>query len=108
MLAKPRTIEYKPPDPIELQKAREKRYKEKKMWDILREVRLLTYLKKSNYNFNLHRVPTQTGKPGKMEKLFPVREKSGNFVQTGKVREIWTKYWKSQGNLENFYFLCYF
>ena len=54
------------------------------------------------------RVPTQTGKPGKMEKLFPVREKSGNFVQTGKVREIWTKYWKSQGNLENFYFLCYF
>ena len=55
-----------------------------------------------------HRVPTQTGKPGKMEKLFPVREKSGNFVQTGKVREIWTKYWKSQGNLGNFYFLCYF
>ena len=54
------------------------------------------------------RVPTQTGKPGKMEKLFSVREKSGNFVQTGKVREIWTKYWKSQGNLENFYFLCYF
>ena len=54
------------------------------------------------------RVPTQTGKPGKMEKLFPVREKSGNFVQTGKVREIWTKYWKSQGNLENFYFLCFF
>ena len=54
------------------------------------------------------RVPTQTGKPGKMEKRFPVREKSGNFVQTGKVREIWTKYWKSQGNLENFYILCYF
>ena len=57
---------------------------------------------------NKHRVPTRTGKPGKMEKLFPVREKSGNFMQTGKVREIWTKYWKSQGNLGNFYFLCYF
>ena len=59
-------------------------------------------------NEPMSRVPTQTGKPGKMEKLFPVREKSGNFVQTGKVREIWTKYWKSQGNLENFYFFVLF
>ena len=33
------------------------------------------------------RVPTQTGKPGKMGRHFPVREKSGNFEQTGKVRE---------------------
>ena len=40
--------------------------------------------------------------------FFPVREKSGNFVQTGKVREIWTKYWKSQGNLGNFYFFVLF
>ena len=33
-------------------------------------------------------VPTWTGKmgkPGKKGKLFPVREKSGNFEQTGKV-----------------------
>ena len=33
------------------------------------------------------RVPTWTGKPGKMGKHFPVREKSGNFDETGKVRE---------------------
>ena len=41
------------------------------------------------------RVPTQTGKPGKMGRHFPVREKSGNFEQTGKVRENHTKYWKN-------------
>ena len=34
-----------------------------------------------------YRVPTRTGKPGKMGRHFPVREKSGNFEQTGKVRE---------------------
>ena len=36
------------------------------------------------------RVPTRTGKPGKPGKMgrhFPVREKSGNFDETGKVRE---------------------
>ena len=45
-------------------------------------------------------VPTQTGKVGKMGRHFPVREKSGNFEQTGKVRENDTKYWirKTQGN----------
>ena len=43
------------------------------------------------------RVPTRTGKPGKMGRHFPVREKSGNFEQTGKVRENHTKYWKTQG-----------
>ena len=35
-------------------------------------------------------VPTGTGnqgKPGKMGRHFPVREKSGNFVKTGKVRK---------------------
>ena len=35
-------------------------------------------------------VPTGTGnhgKPGKMRMHFPVKEKSGNFVKTGKVRE---------------------
>ena len=34
-------------------------------------------------------VPTGTGnqgKPGKMGRHFPVREKTGNFVKTGKVR----------------------
>ena len=46
------------------------------------------------------RVPTRTGKPGKLGKMgrhFPVREKSGNFEQTGKVRENDTKYWKTEG-----------
>ena len=52
-------------------------------------------------------VPTWTGKtrkPGKMGKLFPVREKSGNFEQTGKVREFYPKYWKSEEILASFYF----
>ena len=38
------------------------------------------------------RVPTHTGKPGKMREVFPVREKSGNFrisqESQGKVREF--------------------
>ena len=36
-------------------------------------------------------VPTGTGnqgKPGKIGRHFPVREKSGNFVKTGKVRNF--------------------
>ena len=36
---------------------------------------------------------TWTVKPGKMGRHFPVREKSGNFKQTGKVRENHTKNW---------------
>ena len=39
----------------------------------------------------LFRVPTGTGKPIKMGRRFPVREKSRNFEQTGKVRENHTK-----------------
>ena len=45
--------------------------------------------------FIIRMVPTwteKTGKPGKMGKLFPVREKSGNVEQTGKVREFYPKY----------------
>ena len=42
------------------------------------------------------RVPTQTGKPRKMERHFPVREKSWNFDQIEKVRETHTKYWKTE------------
>ena len=56
------------------------------------------------------RVPTQTGKtgkPGKMGRHFPVREKSGNFEQTGKVRENHTKYWKTEGILEKKYLLFF-
>ena len=34
---------------------------------------------------------------GKMGRHFPVKEKSGNFEQTGKVMENHAKYWKSPG-----------
>ena len=47
-------------------------------------------------------VPTGTGnqgKPGKMERHFPVREKSGNFVKTGKVGEFYSKFWKNRKKL---------
>ena len=54
---------------------------------------------------NLFRVPTRTGKPGKMGRHFPVREKSGNFEQTGKVRENHKKYWKTQGIWDKFYLI---
>ena len=53
------------------------------------------------------RVPTRTGKPGKMGRHFPVREKSGNFEQTGKVRENHTKYWKTQGISDKYYYLFF-
>ena len=49
------------------------------------------------------RVPTRTGKLGKMERYFPVGEKSGNFEETGKVGENHTKYWKT-----NVFVICYF
>ena len=54
----------------------------------------------------LIRVPTRTGKPGKpgkMRRHFPVREKSGNFDQTGKVRENHTKYWKNEKISDKYY-----
>ena len=51
------------------------------------------------------RVPTRTGKPGKMGRHFPVREKSGNFEQTGKVRENHTKYWKILGIWDKYYLI---
>ena len=40
-------------------------------------------------------VPTRTGK---MRKLFPVREKSRNFKQIGKVSEFYQKYRKWKEN----------
>ena len=51
------------------------------------------------------RVPTRTGKPGKPGKMgrhFPVREKSGNFEQTGKVREKSGKIIQNTGKLREF------
>ena len=41
-----------------------------------------------------------------MGRHFPVREKWGNFEQTGKVREYHTKYWKIQEFQTNI--ICYF
>ena len=57
---------------------------------------------------NKCRVPTRTGKPAKWEGIFPVGEKSGNFEQTGKVRENHTKYWKTQGISEKFNLFFFF
>ena len=57
---------------------------------------------------SISRVPTQTGKPGKpgkpgkMGRHFPVREKSGNFEQTGKVREKSGKITQNTGKLREF------
>ena len=48
------------------------------------------------------RVPTRTGKPGKMGRHFQVREKSGNFEQTGKVREKSGKITQNTGKLREF------
>ena len=55
---------------------------------------------------HIFRVPTRTGKPGKMGRHFPVREKSGNFEQTGKVRKIT----QNTGKLREFQInvVCYF
>ena len=67
--------------------------------------------------FETCRVPTWTGKPGKPGKMgrhFPVREKSGIFVQTGKVREKSGKITQNTGKLREFqtniifYFLVIF
>ena len=46
----------------------------------------------------LTRVPTWNGKPGKLGRHFPVREKSGNFEQTEKVREKSVKTTQNTGN----------
>ena len=57
------------------------------------------------FQANFTRVPTRTGKtgkPGKMGRHFPVREKSGNFEQTGKVREKSGKTTQNTGKLREF------
>ena len=41
----------------------------------------------------------------KIGRNFPVREKLGNFEQTGKVTENRTKYWKIQGISDKYYLL---
>ena len=48
------------------------------------------------YHYSMVPIGTgNQGKPGKMGRHFPVREKSGNFVKTGKVREFYSKYWEN-------------
>ena len=42
-----------------------------------------------------------------MRTQIPVPEKSGNFEQTGKVRENHTKYWKTQGISDKVFLLFY-
>ena len=43
-------------------------------------------------------------KTWKNEKILQGKEKSGNFEQTGKMREFYPKYWKSEEILASFYF----
>ena len=54
------------------------------------------------------RIPTHTGKPGKMREVFPVREKSGNFrispESQGEVREFSI----SQGKLDQKVILLFY
>ena len=70
-------------------------------------VTLNNYQKKLKGARQYNRVPTRTGKPGKMATHFWVRGKSGNFEQTGKVRKNHTKYWKTQGISDECYLLCF-
>ena len=63
------------------------------------------FRKVGEYIYGSNRVPTRTakpGKPGKMGRHFPVREKSGNFEQTGKVREKSGKITQNTGKLREF------
>ena len=62
---------------------------------IIRVNGTVTLIETDTKKYTMDRVPIRTGKPGKMGRHFPVREKSGDFEQTGKVRENHTKYWKN-------------
>ena len=65
----------------------------------------MIFFRAALYNIDVSaiiRVPTRTGKPGKMGRHFPVREKSGNFEQTGKVREKSGKIIQNTGKLREF------
>ena len=42
-----------------------------------------------------------------MGRYFRVREKSGNFDKTAKVRENDTKYWKTEGISDKYYLLFF-
>ena len=66
-----------------------------------------TYYYRQQGKVMFSRVPTRTGKPGKVGRHFPVREQSGNFEQTGKVRENYTKYRKTERISEKNYLLFF-
>ena len=51
--------------------------------------------------FGLHRVSTASGNQGKLEGIFPVREKSGNLAFFKKIRE-------KSGNFDDTIFFLYF
>ena len=79
----------------------------------LMDIFSVTLVTSTTYFHITNRVPTRsgkTGKPGKMGRHFPVREKSGNFEQTGKVREKSGKTTQNTGKLRKFQekILCYF
>ena len=57
----------------------------------LQPISILCTASKGGTGAHLLGVPTRTGNPGKMGRHFPVREKSGNFEQTGIVGENHTK-----------------
>ena len=56
---------------------------------------------------SIYRVPTRTGKPGKMGRHFPVREKSGNFDQTGKSQGKSHKILEKSGNFRQILFIIF-
>ena len=70
-------------------------------------LRLRNFFKKKLRNIwcCINRVPTWTKKAGNMGRHFIVGEKSGNFEQTGKIRQNYTKYWKTPGISHKFYLL---
>ena len=43
----------------------------------------------------MNRVPSTPGKPGKMMTVFPVMEKSWNFIILPNIMEKWGKPWKN-------------
>ena len=55
--------------------------------------------KSQGMGFYVYRVPTDTGKPGKMRQLIPVMEKSGIFEKMPKSQGILNESGKSLGKL---------
>ena len=58
-------------------------------------------------NYIVAGFPTRTGKPGKMGRHFPVREKSGNFGTDWKSREESYKILENSGNFRQILFVIF-